>query len=185
MLGGRCSRYVVGRHAHRAWTIGRVLLLGRAYVTTATPRRQESTDLLTTPATRSAPDEGAPGDPGARGGTGVAMCSALNWYLKYYCNASASWRGNQLKLPDPLPEVERKIRKTSPYKFRYLFNYCTFSYTLASWDWEQWQEMIDWMALNGINMPLAVTGQEIIWQNVSRELGLSDEQIHDFFVGAG
>jgi len=34
------------------------------------------------------------------------------------------------------------------------------------WTWEQWEKEIDWMALQGINLPLAFTGQEAIWQKV-------------------
>ena len=74
-------------------------------------------------------------------------------------------------IPQPLPVVAEKIRRVSPYQYRYCFNFCAFSYTLAWWDWEQWQRMIDWMALHGINMPLAVTGQEAVWQNVYRRAG--------------
>ena len=85
----------------------------------------------------------------------------------------------------PLPVVTEKIRRVSPYQYRYCFNFCAFSYTLAWWDWEQWQRMIDWMALHGINMPLAVTGQEAVWQNVYRKFGLTDEQLAEFFVGPG
>jgi alpha-N-acetylglucosaminidase len=29
----------------------------------------------------------------------------------------------------------------------------------SRWDWERWEREIDWMALNGINLPLAFTGQ--------------------------
>jgi len=118
-----------------------------------------------------------------RGSTGVAVCSALNWYLKHHCHASLSWCGSQLDLPDPLPAVETKIRRVSPHRYRYLFNFCAFSYSMAFWDWPQWERMIDWMALNGINMPLAVTGQEATWQAVYRKLGLSDKQIAEFLVG--
>ena len=81
--------------------------------------------------------------------------------------------------------MTEKIRRVSPYQYRYCFNFCAFSYTLAWWDWDQWQRMIDWMALHGINMPLAVTGQEAVWQNVYRQMGLTDEQLSDFFVGPG
>lgn len=38
--------------------------------------------------------------------------------------------------------------------------------SFAWWDWERWEKEIDWMALQGINMPLAFTGQEAIWQKV-------------------
>ncbi len=120
-----------------------------------------------------------------RGSTGVSMCSALNWYLKYYCHCHVSFCGDQLALPDPLPTVKDKLRRESPARYRYLFNFCAFSYTMAWWDWDRWQRMIDWMALHGVNMPLSVTGQEAIWYKVYRDLGLSDEQIRGFFVGPG
>jgi alpha-N-acetylglucosaminidase len=29
---------------------------------------------------------------------------------------------------------------------------------MAFWDWERWEREIDWMALQGINLPLAFTG---------------------------
>lgn len=119
-----------------------------------------------------------------RGSCGVAICSGFNYYLKNYCNAVYNWRcGDNLKITGVLPRDFEKIRKVSPYLYRYIFNYCTFSYSMAFWDWEQWEKMIDWMAMNGINMPLAPMGQEIIWQRVYKKYGLSEEDLKDFFVG--
>jgi alpha-N-acetylglucosaminidase len=118
-----------------------------------------------------------------RGNNGVALASALNWYLKHYCHAHLSWCGDQLALPDPLPVLPEKVRQVSPFRYRYCFNYCAFSYSLAWWNWPQWERMIDWMSLHGINMPLAVTGQEAVWMEVYRQLGLTDQQIKEFFVG--
>uniref|UniRef100_H3A9S5 N-acetyl-alpha-glucosaminidase n=1 Tax=Latimeria chalumnae TaxID=7897 RepID=H3A9S5_LATCH len=51
-------------------------------------------------------------------------------------------------------------------RFRYYQNVCTQSYSFAWWDWKRWEREIDWMALSGINLPLAFTGQEAIWQRV-------------------
>jgi len=113
----------------------------------------------------------------------ISMAAGLNWYLKYYCNTHISFTIQQVTIPDPLPRPAPGSRKELPFKYRYFFNYCTFSYTMAWWDWPQWERMIDWMALNGVNMPLAVTGQEAVWQNVLTELGLSKKQISDFLVG--
>ena len=118
-----------------------------------------------------------------RGPTGVDVISGLNWYLKYFCNCQISWCGNNLNLPNTLPVVTEKIRKVSPYKYRYYFNYCTFSYTMAFWDWKRWEKEIDWMALNGINMPLAITGEEAVWQQVYHDLGLNDNDLESFFTG--
>ncbi len=120
-----------------------------------------------------------------RGSSGVAIASGVNWYLKHVCHCHLSFNGDQLSIPRPLPAVTEKIQRVCPYQYRYCFNFCAFSYTLAWWDWEQWQRMIDWMALHGINMPLAVTGQEGVWRNVYRQLGLTDKQLADFFVGPG
>ena len=33
------------------------------------------------------------------------------------------------------------------------------SYSMAYWDWDRWEAEIDWMALQGINLPLAFTGK--------------------------
>ncbi|MBX7257725.1 MAG: alpha-N-acetylglucosaminidase [Candidatus Hydrogenedentes bacterium] len=117
------------------------------------------------------------------GSNGVAMASALNYYLKNFCRASVSLWGNQLDLPRPLPPFDERIRIVTPFKYRYCFNYCCFSYSLAWWDWREWERVIDWMALQGVNMPLAVTGQEAVWQTLCREWGLSDEEIGQFMVG--
>ena len=119
-----------------------------------------------------------------RGSSGVAIASALNWYLKHYCDASVSLLGSQLELPHPLPKVTEKVRIATPFKYRYCFNYCCFSYSMAWWDWPQWERAIDWMALHGINMPLAATGQEATWQAVCRALELADEEIGQFIVGS-
>lgn len=118
-----------------------------------------------------------------RGNNGVSLCSALNWYLKYYGHADVSWNGIQVNLSEVLPKVPRKIRQVSPHRFRYFFNYCCFGYSMPWWDWEQWEFMIDWMALNGINMPLAVTGQEATWQAVMRQWGVSEKAIQGFLAG--
>jgi alpha-N-acetylglucosaminidase len=118
-----------------------------------------------------------------RGNTGVSMATGLNWYLKHYCHCHISWYGRQLNLPDPLSEVQPKVRQASWAQYRYFLNYCCFGYTLAWWDWSQWEELIDWMAMNGVNMPLAVTGQEAVWQAVCKRLGMTDEQITDFLAG--
>ena len=118
-----------------------------------------------------------------RGNTALSMARGLNWYLKHYCRCQVSWYRGPLPLPETLPAVKTKVRRTSWARYRYFLNYCCFGYSLPWWDWPQWERLIDWMALNGINAPLAVTGQEAVWQAVGRQLGLSDEQISAFLAG--
>ncbi len=118
-----------------------------------------------------------------RGSSGVAIASALNWYLEHVAGVNASLPLKPIALPSPLPLPDQPVRRTTRYRVRYFFNYCTFSYSMAWWDWSDWQSMIDWMALKGINTPLAVTGQEAIWRQVLRDFGFSRQQIGDFLVG--
>ena len=62
--------------------------------------------------------------PVLRGNNGVALASALNFYLKYNCNCSISWgrdgTGDQLKLPLPLPLPTTVRKMVSPVKYRYV-----------------------------------------------------------------
>ncbi|MGZ3888221.1 MAG: alpha-N-acetylglucosaminidase [Flavisolibacter sp.] len=113
-----------------------------------------------------------------------AMAAGLNYYLRYYCNVDVSWYRNEgLKLPFPMPVVPQKLSKESRCGERFFLNYCTFGYTMPWWQWNDWEWFIDWMALNGVNMPLAITGQEAIWLRVWKKFGLTDEQIRSYFTG--
>jgi alpha-N-acetylglucosaminidase len=118
-----------------------------------------------------------------RGDNAVSVASALYYYLTEYCHCQVTWNGTNLRLPAPLPAVTGKIHQTSPYRYRYYLNYCTFNYTMSWWGWERWEKEIDWMALHGINMPLAITGEEYTWYEVYREMGFSDSDLKDFFCG--
>ena len=122
-----------------------------------------------------------------RGNNGVSMARGLNHYLRNYCHRSVSWCGNNLSdLPEPLPPVKEKIRIDASFPYRYYLNYCTYSYSMAFWDWERWEAEIDRMALQGINMPLmAVYGEYAVWQNTLRRLNFSETDIAAFLPGAG
>lgn len=117
------------------------------------------------------------------GSNAVSIASALNWYLKYYCHCQLSWNGDNMRLPQTLPLVREKVRKNTVYDQRVYLNYCTFNYSSSWWDWERWEREIDWMAMNGINMPLAITGQEAVWQNTLKRFGMDDDEIRNFLVG--
>ena len=118
-----------------------------------------------------------------RGNNYVNIATGLNWYLKYYAGIHLSWNGMTAKLPESLPKVSTPVRKETNLSLRYDFNYCTYSYTMAFWDWERWEREIDWMALHGINLPLAVVGQECVWKNMLEKLGYTKEEINKFIAG--
>ena len=118
-----------------------------------------------------------------RGNNGVAVASALYFYLTEYAHCQVTWNGDNLQLPAKLPAVPRTIHRLSPWRYRYYLNYCTFNYSMSWWDWDRWQREIDWMALHGINMPLAITGEEYTWHKVYHDMGFSDADLAGFFSG--
>lgn len=119
-----------------------------------------------------------------RGNSANSMAVGLNHYLKYYCKTTISWYADDpVELPVELPAVNQKVRIKARMDKRFFLNYCTFGYTMAWWQWKDWERLIDWMALNGVNMPLAITGQEAIWLRVWKGLGLDEKDIKNYFTG--
>ncbi|MCL3780731.1 alpha-N-acetylglucosaminidase [Prolixibacteraceae bacterium JC049] len=115
-------------------------------------------------------------------GSTNAMCYAIGNYLKKQGALHYSWEGTrQVKHIDWADQV--KETGGSPFKFRMYMNVCAFGYTTPWWDWKRWEKEIDWMALRGINMPTAMLGQEYVWKEVWNELGVSDDELKNYFTG--
>ncbi|MBO6169311.1 MAG: alpha-N-acetylglucosaminidase C-terminal domain-containing protein [Bacteroidales bacterium] len=118
------------------------------------------------------------------GSSTSAMSTGLGRYLSDCCGADYSWeRSHSARLPEVMPLPDSTLSGRALVRERFFLNYCTFGYTMPWWTWEDWEHFIDWMALQGINMPLAITGQEAVWQELWRQNGLSDEQISSWFTG--
>ncbi|KAJ6670853.1 ALPHA-N-ACETYLGLUCOSAMINIDASE [Salix viminalis] len=125
-----------------------------------------------------------------KGTTAVEIASGLHWYLKYHCGAHVSWDktgGVQIaSIPRPgsLPLVKDKgVMIQRPVPWNYYQNVVTSSYSYVWWNWERWEKELDWMALQGINLPLAFTGQEAIWHKVFMNFNITTEDLNDFFGG--
>ena len=114
--------------------------------------------------------------------SGVAACRGFYDFVKNNGAGIASWTGNRLDWPAKLADSET-VSVTSPFKHHYYFNVVTFGYTTPYWDWARWEREIDWMALHGIDMPLALVANEAITARVWKKLGLTDEEIAAYFVG--
>ncbi|KAF9297511.1 hypothetical protein BGZ88_009772 [Linnemannia elongata] len=118
-----------------------------------------------------------------------ALGAGLNHYLKYVCKVEMTWSGdrfNQLPVVPPLIPAEAGVDgvvRASFVPWRYYMNVVTFGYTFAFWDWDRWQRELDWMMLNGINMALAMVGQEHVVRKFYENQGVSREDIDDFLGG--
>ena len=114
----------------------------------------------------------------------IAVCTGINWYLQHYAGIDISWNSPTATLPSKLPVVKEERHKSS-VDYRYYLNFCTHSYSMAFWGWERWQQEIDWMALHGVNMPLAITGMEGVWRRVLENYGYSRlDQVNEFVCGS-
>lgn len=106
----------------------------------------------------------------------ISACHGIYEYLKKHCNVQYSWCGNnEIKL-DSIVAFEGVMSKTIEQKFRVYMNYCTLNYTMSWWDFSRWEKEIDFMAMNGINMPLAVVGTEAVWYETFVQLGFTEEE---------
>ncbi|KAI0785331.1 alpha-N-acetylglucosaminidase [Irpex lacteus] len=119
---------------------------------------------------------------------GCTTLSACARGLYTYCtevgNVDIWWTGSRLhELKTPLPKVGNTIHGSSIVPWRYHFNTVTFGYTTAFWNFNKWELLLDWLALRGVNLPLAWIGYEKILIDVFHEVGLTDDEIFDFLSG--
>lgn len=114
-----------------------------------------------------------------------AASAGFYHYIKTYmgCNVSAITRHVPIGRDTPLVPIEGRIERESPFVYRYFLNYCTYSYTMAFWDWEQYERLIDYMALNGVNLALSIVGQEAVVRALLLEYGCTPEEAGDYICG--
>ena len=112
-----------------------------------------------------------------------AAAVALNHYLNYYCHISISRCGNNWPSHFSLVPLERAVRCTTPFKYRYALNYCTYNYSYAFYRWPDFEWEIDWMALNGVNLMLAPLGMEAVWSETLKTLGFDQKDVQRFIPG--
>ena len=126
------------------------------------------------------------GKPCIKGNNQLSVATGINWYLNHYAHINLTWNNLTTDLSAvtlPVPASEEK--HVSSAKYRYDFNTCTFSYSMAFWTWERWQQEIDWMALHGINAPLNLVGLDVVTRNFLQELGVSESDIDAYIAGPG
>ena len=119
------------------------------------------------------------------GNSPIALASGLRWYLANVLHLDIYWfiGSNYDLLHGDLPPLNDTYHGSSIVPYRYWANTVTFSYTAAFWSWDDWQIQLDWMALRGINLPLAWVGFEKILQDVFIEAGFTHAEIATFLSG--
>lgn len=116
------------------------------------------------------------------GNSPVALCRGFYDYLKSNEMGVVSWSGKRLDIGNGWKDSAKKT-VVAPYQHHYLFNVVSYGYTMPYWDWQRWEQELDWMALHGYDMPLALVANEAISIRVWRRLGIDEEAIKKFYVG--
>lgn len=120
-----------------------------------------------------------------RGNDGVSLASGFNYYLKYFCNVDYNpiYTSSNMTMPSTLPSIDQKIVKDTQYDYRYALNFCTYSYSMAFWGWDEYEAFLDWAAMNGINLMLDIVGQEEVLRQFLKTYGYTDEEVSDYISG--
>lgn len=114
--------------------------------------------------------------------TPVGLTRGAYAYLTAIGAAQTSWEGGRIAPPAKWPDLA-VARSPSSFRHRVYLNPCTFGYTTPFWNWSRWEREIDWMALHGIDMPLAMEGQEFVWRQLWADAGLSKSELDGYFCG--
>lgn len=113
----------------------------------------------------------------------ISACMGIYDYLKKYCGVQLSWCGNRAINITELTMFGGVFSREIEQKFRVYMNYCTLDYSMCWWDFSRWEKEIDFMAMNGINMPLAVIGSEAVLYETLLEYGFSEREALDSISG--
>lgn len=113
----------------------------------------------------------------------ISACMGIYDYLKKYCGVQLSWCGNRTIHITELTMFDGVFSREIEQKYRVYMNYCTLDYSMCWWDFSRWEKEIDFMAMNGINMPLAVIGSEAVLYETLLEYGFSEREALDSISG--
>lgn len=114
--------------------------------------------------------------------SGVAAAVAFDYYLKHFCGYNIGFITTSGSLPDKPPLFEGAAENESAFHYRYLFNYCTFSYSYAFTRWDEWEGILDKILLSGYNLVLNPIGQETVWKKVLENISYTPAEIKRFLV---
>ena len=117
------------------------------------------------------------------GDSTISLAMAYYRYLKEYCNVNLSWCGNFKMTVDEAPLPDKTIRETFEFDKRAYFNHRAFSYDAWLWDWERWEREIDFMAINGVTLPLSLDGSEAVWYYTLRDFKYTEDEALQFISG--
>ena len=117
-----------------------------------------------------------------KGSSTIALTRGVYDYLRSNGLGMLDWSGPEFRLPKPWPDAPI-TKLTTPFRIRQTYNAVTSGYTTAYWSWERWEQELDWQVMHGFNMVLAMEATEAIATRVWERIGLTKEEIDEFYGG--
>lgn len=117
-----------------------------------------------------------------QGSSAIGFSRGFYSWVKANGYGMADYIEHNIVIPSKLTDVEAH-REVTPYKHHYILNTATFGYTVAYWGEKEWSEFINWMAVHGYEMPLALKGSNPILARVFKNHGATDADLDKFFSG--
>ena len=118
-----------------------------------------------------------------KGNNGISLASGVNYYFKHYCNVNITEQANQTLMPTEIVKINGTVFNQTPYEIRYAFNYCTMDYSFAFFTEKDFQKEYDYLALNGVNLALDLTGQEAVWIKFLMNFGYTYDEAKSWLCG--
>lgn len=108
-----------------------------------------------------------------KGGTDIDMAVAYFAFLRENC--SAYFDAEHALCVGSFSMPEKAVNGEIKAKYRTCLEYTTFSCAACWWNWERWENEIDFMAMNGVNLPLTAVGTEAVWLKTLTDLGMKED----------
>ena len=117
-----------------------------------------------------------------KGSSSIALTRGVYDYLRSKGLGMLDWAGAEFRIPKCWPDAAT-TKLTTPFRIRQAYNAVTSGYTTAYWSWERWEQELDWQVMHGFNMVLAMDATEAIATRMWLRLGLTQQEIDDFYTG--
>lgn len=116
-----------------------------------------------------------------RGSDNIAIAMAFYRYLRDFCGAplsqgTAGFVFEETKAALPAEKITFLIEQEK----RMCLSYETYANDACRWGWERWETELDFMAMNGVNMPLCLVGYEAVWYYTMLKLKINREDSLNF-----
>ncbi len=104
-----------------------------------------------------------------------AVCMAVAYYAFLRDNCGGYFDVDHALCVDSFNMPQEPVNGEIKGKYRTCLEYTTVSCAACWWNWQRWENEIDFMAMNGVNMPLSVVGTEAVWLKTMLDLGIKQE----------